>query len=373
MTGFGASNCDSRRPVDDGGGGCSKRDRGPGQGALQLEALGATAWFEQAKRFADLSYRQCPAYAEVSAAITGSKAEFIFLTRPGVGVVGVGVVRVKKLPGLPFGVAYIHHGPLTIAGATFDAAVYSDCLVALASHYVDRRKLALRVIPPNAAILAGCNPDAVFGVAHFSKAAESPRRTIMLPIDGDIETLRKRLNQKWRNMLTRSEKVGLRIEMSESAEDLALMGPMLDSLEKRKSFHSARGVAFYARVQRAAFQDERMRVYLAYHCDRLVAGLLCANVGPIVELILAAANDEGRETKASHSMQWRVVQDALLEGKSWYDLGGIDPATNPGVYNFKKGVNGVDFTEAAVYERAPGKVVARGLRLAEALYRRIQR
>jgi hypothetical protein len=36
-------------------------------------------------------------------------------------------------------------------------------------------------------------------------------------------------------------------------------------------------------------------------------------------------------------MQWLKEN-----GVRWYDLGGIDPDQNPGVYHFKKGMSGLD-------------------------------
>ena len=56
----------------------------------------------------------------------------------------------------------------------------------------------------------------------------------------------------------------------------------------------------------------------------------------------------------------------------WYDVGGIDPAGNPGVYAFKKGLNGVELSELGVFEHAPHRAIARGVALLETLYRRLR-
>jgi len=41
-------------------------------------------------------------------------------------------------------------------------------------------------------------------------------------------------------------------------------------------------------------------------------------------------------------------------GCQFYDLGGIDPEKNPGVYHFKKGMGGEDVTVPGPFEFYPG-------------------
>ena len=46
--------------------------------------------------------------------------------------------------------------------------------------------------------------------------------------------------------------------------------------------------------------------------------------------------------KGSYLLQWTWIQWLKENGVRWYDLGGIDPDGNPGVYHFKKGFSGAD-------------------------------
>lgn len=43
---------------------------------------------------------------------------------------------------------------------------------------------------------------------------------------------------------------------------------------------------------------------------------------------------------------WSIVRKAADAGMKWYDFGGIDPGSNPGVYRFKVGLGGVDVQAA---------------------------
>lgn len=338
-------------------------------GDLVLQIVSADDWFTSAREFSDLSYRQCPAYATRSASTTRSTLEFVLLTRSDVGVVGACAVRVKKLPGLPLGVAYIHHGPLTLRSKIFDPNVFQKCLEALARHYVGERKLTLRIQPPNAAAVLNPDFDGLFKAAGFQRGSRAPRRTIIVAGDRPLPELRKKLNPKWRNKLTQSEKIDLRIVATQDPTQFQAMAPLLGALEQRKSFRAAQGISFFADVQKMANNFEKLTLYLGYIQDRLVSAHLCATAGPGVESILAATNDEGHHTRASHLMQWQVIMDMLTARKDWYDLGGIDPDANPGVYRFKSGMGGVEFSEFATFELAPNGILSCAIGVAEKIYR----
>jgi len=56
------------------------------------------------------------------------------------------------------------------------------------------------------------------------------------------------------------------------------------------------------------------------------------------------------KTKGSYLLQWRAIQWLKGKGCRWYDLGGINPETNPGVYHFKAGLSGIDVHHIGIYE-----------------------
>ena len=58
--------------------------------------------------------------------------------------------------------------------------------------------------------------------------------------------------------------------------------------------------------------------------------------------LLGATSDDGLNAKGSYLLQWTLIQWLKENGVRWYDLGGIDPEGNPGVYYFKRGFSGAD-------------------------------
>jgi len=84
----------------------------------------------------------------------------------------------------------------------------------------------------------------------------------------------------------------------------------------------------------------RQRVVL-YRCDdgqgNLVGLRGCAILGNRAWDLFAATAQRGRELCASYPLFWALVRHCRSHGVRSYDLGGIDPVQNPGVYRFKEG------------------------------------
>lgn len=62
----------------------------------------------------------------------------------------------------------------------------------------------------------------------------------------------------------------------------------------------------------------------------------CLIIGDRAIDYLAATTEQGRNLRASYTVFWRLLQDCRERGVKFYDLSGIDPYENPGVYNFKR-------------------------------------
>lgn len=60
--------------------------------------------------------------------------------------------------------------------------------------------------------------------------------------------------------------------------------------------------------------------------------------------MFAAATPAGRKEYASNLCFWKLIELCERDGVTHYDLSGVDPEGNPGVYNFKKGIGATDFT-----------------------------
>ena len=73
--------------------------------------------------------------------------------------------------------------------------------------------------------------------------------------------------------------------------------------------------------------------------------------------LLAAANPSARKVYASHELLWQLFNDCFEKGILRYDLGGVDPQQNKGVFDFKKGTGAELFTYLGEWEAASPKWV----------------
>ena len=66
-----------------------------------------------------------------------------------------------------------------------------------------------------------------------------------------------------------------------------------------------------------------------------IRGALC--FGDTAWDFIAVTTPLGRKSYASHAVFWLLAEECFQRGMKQYDLGGIDPINNRGVYDFKKG------------------------------------
>ncbi len=79
---------------------------------------------------------------------------------------------------------------------------------------------------------------------------------------------------------------------------------------------------------------------MLYRCDdengELLSLLGCLLLGNKACALFWATNEKGRKLHASYAIFWALLQHCKGIGIASYDLAGIDPAANPGVYRFKR-------------------------------------
>ena len=98
---------------------------------------------------------------------------------------------------------------------------------------------------------------------------------------------------------------------------------------------------------------------VVYRCSdadgKLLAFRACAFVGDKAWDLLAATAVAGRKSYASYAAFWALMQDCHHRGVKHYDLSGIDPAGNRGVYDFKQGTGATPVEYTGEWEWAyPG-------------------
>ncbi len=338
-----------------------------------LKSLDRAAWGTFAPRFLDYNYRQTWDFGVACAERVGAVSEHVAVERDG-EIAGLADVRIKRIPVLGTGIAYINGGPLVRRNDGGDAGRLSLCLATLAREYADRRGMVLRIMAPVADGEWDTTQRAVLAEAGFASSdAARPYRTFLLNIDRPPEEIRRSMAQKWRNCLNQSERRGMTVRIGTSPEIFREFCDLFSRFIERKQFTVDLTPPFYLAVHEQAPDSERFQISLAESAGAVVAGHVASLLGDTSVYLLGASSDEGLKLKASYLLQWHAIQSARERGLAWYDLGGIDPEANPGVYHFKSGLGGQDVAAPGPLEYAANGLRRTMVHGCERAYRLLQR
>ena len=306
------------------------------------DAVTAAEWSKLLGHFEDANIYQTWSYGAVRWG--EENLSHLVLHRNG-EVVGLAQVRIICLPLIKRGVAYLRWGPLCqLRGHELDLETTCQMAVALHEEYVKRRQLFLRILP-NA--FAGSQRADMFQTAfsQFNKASShgaKTERTFLLNLSQSLEELRKKLDQKWRNQLNRAEKNNLTIVEGSGAAEYRVFRQIYEKMWSRKRFDTTVDVGEFGRICEDLPPGLKLKILICEHQGKPVSAIVCSVIGNTGIYLLGATHDEGLNAKGAYLLQWMMIKWLQENRFQFYDLGGIDPEQNPGVYHFKQGLSGQD-------------------------------
>jgi lipid II:glycine glycyltransferase (peptidoglycan interpeptide bridge formation enzyme) len=309
---------------------------------VEVDRTTSAEWSQMLDLFDDANIYQTFAYGGVR---WGEKnLSHLVLKRQG-EVLGMAQLRLVRPTPLKFGMAYLRWGPLwERRDRPLNPEVPRHMARALEEEYVSKRRVFLRVVP-NA--FTG-SPRAEAIQAAFSRFSREPvvandtYRTLVLDLGPTVEELRSKLDKKWRNQLTRSEKNNLRVIAGNGSEEFRTFCEIYSQMRRRKAFETTVDVEEFGRIQQILAEPHRLQILICEDRGIPVAGLVASAMGDSAIYLLGATSDDGLNSKGTYLLQWTLIKWLKERGVKWYDLGGIDPEKNPGVYHFKAGLSGMD-------------------------------
>ncbi len=312
---------------------------------VELDRSTPAEWSQMLDLFDDANLYQTWSYGGVR---WGEKnLSHLVLKRCG-EVLGMAQLRIVRPTRFKFGMAYLRWGPLyERRGRPPDPEVATCMARALEEEYVGKRKLFLRILP-NAFVgtLRAAVIQSAFGsFTPEPLVADNTYRTLVLDLAPGLDELRKKLDPKWRNKLSGSEKNNLKVIAGNGTEDYRTFCLVYNQMRKRKAFETTVDVEEFGRIQETLAESQRMRILICEDKGVPVAGLVASAMGDSAIYLLGATSDNGLKSKGAYLLQWTLIKWLKEHGVRWYDLGGIDPERNPGVYSFKRGFSGIDVTQ----------------------------
>jgi Acetyltransferase (GNAT) domain len=323
--------------------------------------LDRAQWELAVREFGDYSYRQSWAYGVTLARRRGAISEHVAI-RQDEELIGLADVRIKRVPVVGGGLAYISGGPLVrrLDGSGEELERLDLCVDALVREFVERRNLMLRLVAPIGPAEWNQSVAERLERAGLRRGERGEHyRTVLLDIDRPADEIRSSLHRHWRRHLNAAGRADLEISFGTERERFEQVAQMSEALSDRKGFELDLDGRFFADVQTQLDDADQLLVGLVLQDGRPVAGNITAVHGDTGVYLTGASTEAGRDCKAAYLMHWRTIEVLRERGLSWYDLGGIDPVANPGVTSFKLRTNGIDVTAAGPYERLAGGVRGR--------------
>lgn len=342
---------------------------------IYIKPIERVEWQQLAPLFQDYNYRHLWDFGEACAHRLGATSEHVGIYNDK-KLLALADVRIKHIPFSKSGIAYINGGPLIlhrdIAGSPLDHL--QDSLTSLVNHYVYNKHLVLRVSPPIGSPQWNASREIIFLETgfNFSKSVK-PYRTILLDLNQSMQDLRKQLDQKWRNNLKRAEKEEGFVELESTISFFEHFEKLFISFIKNKKFRIDLSPSFYRKVQVQLNDNDKLKVLLYRFSGEYIAGHISSCLGNTAVNLFRANNEVALNLRAAYRLQWEGIRAAKETGFRWYDLGGIDPKENPGVYRFKKGMGGTDITVTGPFEYYPSGLGRLIVSTAERGYRLFQR
>lgn len=159
--------------------------------------------------------------------------------------------------------------------------------------------------------------------------------TMSYDLTGDETERLKRVSGNWRHNLKRSGRYGLCVERWEQP-DWAEISSLYREMEDIKGLPVQ-----HSDSELKAIFDQCEKSIVVYRCldneGRLLA-IRAAGVSGLLAIdLLAVASAAARKAYASHATLWALLDHCSRLGLKEYDLSGVDPVGNKGVFDFKHG------------------------------------
>ena len=246
---------------------------------LFVKQIDKSLWQQESVHFSDLNYRQLWGYGVAIAERMGAQSEHVAIYSED-DLIGLADVRIKKIPLIKTGIAYINGGPLIRKGCDSVGKTLGLCLKTLIAEYACRRKLSLRVNP-----LLSCpdwnqSVETAFRENAFQRSTDiSQYRTIIIDIGQSLDVIRKQLHQKWRNCLNNAEKQNISIAGGTSLELFEKFNKLYAQLRSRKDFDVDQDDVFFMGVQKTLDDSQKLYIGIAEIEGVPVAGHISSMLG----------------------------------------------------------------------------------------------
>lgn len=337
--------------------------------SVEVDAVDKDTWYRIMNNFSDANIYQTWAYDEIR---FGRKRISHLIVRKDDKIVAAVQVRIVQIPVIKVGIAYVFWGPLWKAKNTeTNPEIFMQTIRALRNEYAGRRCLLLRIYP----VLFSDESDVYLPILKKEgfnlSQKERVGRTLLVDLSKDLDTLRKGLDQKWRNCLNRAIKNNLELIEGYSDEMFEIFMDLYRELLERKQFIAPNDINEFRLIQENLPANYKMKIILCRFEGNLCGGAIFSAIGTSGLYLFGAINEVGMKSNGSYLIQWKFIEWLKENQFIYYNLNGINPVANPGTYKFKEGLcgkNGKDVYFLGKFEVFESKLSKLAIKYGDSLF-----
>lgn len=321
---------------------------------VSVDQINKTQWEELLHEFADATLYQSWSYG----AIRWGQANLSHIViKNGDEIIAAAQLRIIKIPLINIGIAYLPWGPMwRTRKRQANINVFKIIITALKEEYVIKQGLFLRIHPNEMEE----NSDAIISFLNNTgfqkKKSIKPYRTIILDLSPTMPEIRKSFDQKWRNQLNRAEKNNLIITEGNSDELYRIFLDLQKEMHDRKKYIAGIDYNEFRNIQKDLPEQLKMIILICEYEGKALTATIGSLIGDTGIYLLGATGNGGMKMKGAYLLQWHFIKIMKERGCKQYDLGGVDPDENPGVYHFKSGISHQESCHIGQFEISPGKL-----------------
>ena len=188
--------------------------------------------------------------------------------------------------------------------------------------------------------------------------AVQPEATLLLDLTPEPQALRDAFKPKTRYNLSLAERKGVTVR---AGREVGTFARLCAETARRQGIHLP-GAPYYRAALETFEEGDRVRLYLAEHDGRALAGIMVFRFGETAYYLFGGSTDAGRELMPNYLLHWTAILDFRRLGCRTYDWWGVPEEPAPdhpwfGLYRFKTGFGGRTVRYAGLYERVrrPGR------------------
>lgn len=304
-------------------------------------------WDEMISHFSDVNLLQSWTYGETKKTSLYKKISRAIFTEENevLGAVQSTVYTFGRfLPRL----VWINRGPLWMKNSNKDISQFIKILKTLKEYWVDQQGCYMRIAP--AISNDACNQK-IFENLGFRPIEQEGWGTSVIDLTDDLSVIRAKMNENWRRHLKKFEKETIQIEVSSSDVMIKKFCKDYARFLKERKISTMITPQWIEKMHR---NKGKLEVSYAFRQGDFLGAILMAHYAKSAEYMAGISFEEGRDANITKYLFWDAMKRLQQEKYENFDVGGMHPTlTPPGIYRFKKGLNGKEFLNANALECIP--------------------